>query len=375
MAIHSYIDEKTRKTRYWLKAYVGLDPLTGKEIRVNRKGYPSRKAAELELARLRLGISQVSTKRPKLGAVIEEWKAVYINTVKPSTYHSTESLLRVHIEPVMGDFFIDKIKVIHVQDWINKNAPNLVKYKEVIRYLSRIFDFAMSRNYCNLNPCKDVSFPKMIEKKKKKVDIIWTKEELKYFLEIVRDNYPMKWYAFFRLLAYTGMRRGEILALNWNDLDIKGKTLSISKSLKRTTKGEVIGDTKTGESRTITLDTQTIRALIFWRQLQLRAQGRQEIMFTNTKGDYMLLNHPLKTLNSIIKKYNLKPIDIHRFRHIHTTMLILSNPEENSIGAVKDRLGHADIKTTLNIYNHVLEEQKIELLDNYLDYVEEKSSV
>lgn len=165
------------------------------------------------------------------------------------------------------------------------------------------------------------------------------------------------------------MRRGEILALEWSDLDIKGKSLSISKSLKRTENGEVVGDTKTGQSRIISLDHETIRVLIFWRQLQLRIQGSQKIMFTNTTGGYMLLNHPLKTLNRIIDKHKLRPIDIHRFRHIHTTMLILSNPEENSIGAVKDRLGHADVTTTLNLYNHILKEQKVDILDKYIEYV------
>ena len=371
MAIKSYIDSDGKK-KYKFNAYLGIDPLTGKEKRTNRKGFKSEAEAKRVLARIMAGTEILNTKEPSFKEVYKDWIEIYKNTVKESTLKRTEDIFKVHILPNFGEFLIDKITVKHCQDWVNYKAKEIVKYKEYTSYLKKIFSFSISRNYRNDNPCDNLIFPKMIAKRSKVIDVIWTKEELNSFLDIVEKEKNIKWFAFFRLLAYTGMRRGEILALNWSDLDFKGKCLTISKSRKRTANGEVTGDTKTGFTRVISIDNETLRILNNWRIYQLKLEGRQPIMFTNTKCDYMLLNHPLKVLQSIINKHDLRAIDIHRFRHIHTSMLILSNKNEGSLGAIMERLGHTDIKTTMNIYNHIVKEEKEEVLTNYLEYLNQE---
>lgn len=368
MSIKSYID-KDGKTKYKFNAYLGIDPLTGKEKRTNRKGFKSQAEAKRALARLMAGAEVVKVKYPTFKEVYLDWLEIYKDTVKASTYARTEDAFRIHILPYFSNYLVDKVTVKHCQDWVNIKAKEIVKYKEYSRYLKKVFDFAISRGYRKDNPCNNLIYPKMIAKKSKEIDVIWTKEELNEFLNFVENEKSLEWFAFFRLLAYTGMRRGEILALEWSDLNFTSKSLTISKSRKRTKDGEVTGDTKTGQPRTINIDDETLKILLDWKKLQFNIQGRQEIMFTNTTGGYMLLNHPLKTLNSVIKKHNLKPIDIHRFRHIHATMLILSNKNENSLGAIMERLGHTDIRTTMNIYNHIVEEEKEEVLNNYLEYL------
>ena len=385
MAIYKYIDEKTGKTRYWLKGYVGIDPMTGKEKRVNRKGFTSEKQAELTLARLQLGLEEVKVKSLKLEDVYNDWLLSYEDDVKDSTLLKTKTLFRIHIMPFFGELYIDKIQTKHIQDWIDSKRKGLnckpyKNYRVLHRYLSSIFDYAKGLKYVNDNPCNYTVLPKRDKKRTKrnnKIDIIWTKDELKSFLSFVEEELPFMWYVFFRLLAYTGMRRGEILALEWSDLDIKGKSLSITKSRKRienkgtgTSKSvEVTGDTKTGNERVISLDETTLTLLKKWQLMQLKVYGRKNIIFNNTLGDYIILSTPIKRLNRIIKKHNLREIDIHRFRHIHTTMLILANPNEGSITSIMDRLGHADVETTLNIYAHIYKEQKIDVLENYIEYL------
>lgn len=368
MAIKSYID-KDGKKKYKFNAYLGIDPLTGKEKRTNRKGFKSEAEAKRVLARLMAGVEDVKKSVPSFEDVYMDWLEIYEDTVKASTFVRTSDAFRVHILPNFGKYLIDKITVKHCQDWVNLKAKEIVKYKEYSRYLKKVFAFAISRGYRKDNPCDNLIYPKMIAKKSKEIDVIWTKEELNSFLDIVEKEKTIKWYAFFRLLAFSGMRRGEILALEWKDIDFTSKTLAISKSRKRTNLGEVTGDTKTGITRSITLDSETLKILLSWKKEQLKFLGRQKIIFTNSTGGYMLLNHPLKTLNAVIEKHKLRPIDIHRFRHIHTTMLILSNKSENSLGAIMERLGHTDIKTTMNIYNHIMKEEKEEVLNNYIEYL------
>ncbi|MDO4778498.1 MAG: site-specific integrase [Tissierellia bacterium] len=368
MAIKSYID-KDGKKKYKFNVYLGIDPLTGKKKYTNRKGFTSEKQAKIEISKLQLGLQEINKKQPTFKIVYRDWFEIYKDTVKASTLARTEDAFRVHIIPTFGEFLIDKVTIKHCQDWVNKKAKEIVKYKEYSNYLKKVFSFAISRGYRQHNPCDHLIYPKMIAKRSKDINIIWTKDELKAFLDLVKKEKTLKWYAFFRLLAYTGIRRGEILALEWSDLDFKNKVLTISKSRKRTAKGEVTGDTKTGSVRDVAIDAETLKILLEWRKKQLQIQGIQKIIFTNSKKTYILLNHPLKVLNSIIEKHNLRPIDIHRFRHIHTTMMILSNKSENSLGAIMERLGHTDIKTTMNIYNHIMDEEKEEILNNYLEYL------
>lgn len=369
MSVKSYFDKDGNK-KWKINVYLGIDPLTGKEKRTNRQGLKSEAEAKRLEARLIAGVEKREVKQPTFKEVYDDWIILYKDTVKPSTYARTVDAFRLHILPDFSNNLIDKITIKHCQDWVNKKSKEIVKYKEYSNYIKRLFNFAIGRGYRKDNPCTALIYPKMTAKKGKSIDFIWSKKELEIFLNVMEKDYSIKWYAFFRLLAYTGMRRGEILALEWSDFDITKRNLTISKSRKRVLDGEVTGDTKTGKERNIVIDLETIKILMQWRQTQLKVQGRQKIMFTNSKQTYMLLNHPNKILQAVTKKYDLPKIDIHRFRHIHTSMLIEANPNEGAIAAVMDRLGHADIKTTMNIYTHVMESKKQDILDNYLEYLE-----
>lgn len=369
MAIKSYID-KNGKKKYKFNLYMGIDPLTGKEKRTNRKGFNSEADAKRAIARLLSGTEKKNKKQPKFQEVYDDWIEIYKDTVKASTYQRTYDAFRLHILPCFGDFYIDKITVKHCQDWVNSKAQEIVKYKEYANYMKKVLNFSISRGYRSDNPCNYLIYPKMKAKKGKKIETIWTKEELNMFLEAVEREKSLEWFALFRLLAYTGMRRGEILALEWSDINFKGKAITISKSRKKTQAGEITGDTKTSNVRTISIDNETLRIMKEWKKLQNELIGKNKIVFTNSKCTYMTLSSPYKILMDLTEKYNLPVIDIHRFRHIHTSMLILSNSSEGALGAIMERLGHSDIKTTMNIYNHVLKEQKDEILNNFLEYIE-----
>ena len=388
MAIKSYID-KDGKKKWKINVYLGIDPLTGKKKYTNRIGFKTEKQAKLKEAQLITGIEKIEKKQPTFTEIYEMWFDTYQDEVKDSTLAATKDIFRLHILPNFGDYLIDKIQYSHIQKWVKEKAKTHVKYKEFHGYLESVIVYAKSKGFRSDNPCEGISFPTKIAKKGKKIEVIWDRNQLSYFLNYVEENRPLRDFAMFRLLAYSGMRRGEMLALEWNDLSFLDGILTINKSRKVVSnprhiegskeprKIETTGDTKTGDDRTIKLDKKTIDILYKWRVEQTKLVGSQKLMFTNTNGKCMLLNHPLKILNSILDKIdlidgvNLTRIDVHRFRHIHTTMLILSNKSKNSLGAIMNRLGHADITTTLNIYNHIMKEEKVDVLESFIEYIDE----
>lgn len=366
MNIKKYKD-KNGQDRWKFRVYLGTDPKTGKRKSTNRQGFTSLTQAKIVYRDLVANGLEKTPCKIKFKDVVDEWLYNYKDSVKDSTYMRTEDAFRLHILPVLGDYYVRHINHQILQEWVKNKATEIVKYKEYANYISNVLDYAVSVDYCDKNYMKDIKFPKKIAKKTKTVDTIWNKEELKEFLDLVEVEKSYKWYAFFRLLAYTGMRRGEIIALEWSDL--KGNMLTISKSRKREKSGEVTGDTKTSTIRQILIDDATLKILHKWKKEQFRLYGRLDIMFNNKFGSYILLNHPIKVLHSVTDKHNLRRIDIHRFRHIHTSMLIYANKNQNSLGAIMDRLGREDIRTTLNIYNHIIGDNKEEVLDEFIKYL------
>ncbi len=205
--------------------------------------------------------------------------------------------------------------------------------------------------------------PKRKPKKRKKK--YWTTEEFQLFFYHAERDLDLKWFAFFRLLAYTGMRKGEVLALHWSDIDFEKAQVDIYRTMSPTKEdSKHIDSTKTEESdRTIPIDSGTLEILKKWRAKQGKVTG---IVFTNSNDDYYIHTHPLKKLYSVIDRHNLSKVDIHAFRHTHCSLLAEAgvSPRE-----AMERLGHKDIGTTMNIYTHVSKNKKIETIDKFVKYV------
>ncbi|MDD5922564.1 MAG: site-specific integrase, partial [Eubacteriales bacterium] len=186
-------------------------------------------------------------------------------------------------------------------------------------------------------------------------------EELEHFLELAEDRLPYMWFVFFRLLAYTGMRRGEALALTWDDIDPEKSTFSISKTLTRGEDGAYISDTpKTDRSnRTILIDSETMR-------LVQSLPHRGKYIFANSKGSWSAQSIPVKMMHKAVDGSDLRYISPHGLRHTHCSLLFSAGV---SIPEVQDRLGHSDVKTTIDVYNHVYQQDKKRALDRFVDFM------
>jgi len=374
--------KKDGKTYYRIKAYLGMNPDTGKEINVTRQGFASKKDAELAISRLKVEFEERGYQKATSNTFQELYNlwfdSVYKNTVKESTYVKTIEMFENHILPAFGSRKLDKISVTYCQATVNKWCETYTKYRVMRNYTARVLDYAVTLGLLRDNPMKKITLPK----RKQVVDEeqsenFYTKEELLYFLSCVKSDGINRWYTLFRLLAFSGMRKGEALALEWKDVDFTNKKLTINKTLTRGENNTLIIQTPKTRSglRTISLDDNTLSILKDWRKEQakdyiklgINTMKPSQPIFTTYSNEYLQHATITNRMNRIIKNHDLKTITVHGLRHTHCSLLFEA---EVSIQEVKERLGHSDIQTTMNIYTHVTEKAKEKSAEKFAAYIE-----
>ncbi len=362
MKINSY--KKDGQTFYKFNAYLGQDPLTGKKIHTNRQGFKTKKDAEIAYLKLKTQTEErIKERNYTFKDVYDIWIKQYQMRVAPTTFKKTVAHFKNHTLPVFADMRITKITFNICQNFINDNYYKFVKPSFLLSNLNEIFKYAIKMGIIQNNPAINVEIPKIKRIAPEKPINFWDKPTLLKFLEYAKEDLTETWYTYFYLLAFTGLRRSEALALHWNDIDFKEHTLSIKRNLSN---GHMVLKPKTKSSiRTISLDTNTINILKKYRQQQLPILNNP-IIFRNTKDNYITLSQPLRQLEKIIKKRDLPRISVHGFRHTHCSLLFESGA---TIKQVQDRLGHANIKTTMDVYAHVTKSAKKDVADSFANFM------
>ena len=365
--------------RYLIKCYMGLDSLTGKRITTTRRGFRTQKEASLAEARLKLEYEEktFNAKNSKytFQQIYELFLVEHKNTVKPGTYATTRRYAKLHILPKIANKKIDSFTVLDCQKLVNQWAEyfNSAKYPKGIT--QQVFDYAIKMNIITDNPMRKVKLPKA-KGTVNEVNKFYSTDELKHFFDCVKDYGNMKYLAFFRLLAFTGMRKGEALALNWSDIDFEKKLVHITKGVTLDENEiPIISTTKTKKSvRTVSLDSESIATLKKWKieqakelmSIGINSMNKHQLLFTYDDNKLYRPSYSNCWLEQIIKKYNLKKITMHGFRHSHCSLLFEMN---TPIQVVQDRLGHTNIKTTMDIYTHVTEKQRDDIAENFAKHI------
>ncbi|WP_153731842.1 site-specific integrase [Sporosarcina obsidiansis] len=373
-----YPYKKNRKTYYYIKPYLGIDPLTGKKKTTTIRNFKTKKEAEIALARIKLEVSKGTYKKRSYETyreMYEAWVETYKNNIEENTLNKTLKYFEHHILPEIGDYRIEQLNVDICQKFVNKLHEKLVKAGAVKAYASKVLDYAVKRDLIHSNPFKLVEMPKKRAPKKSVNRVernFYTKEELNKLLSIMKEETNRKAYVAIHILAFTGMRKGELLALTWEDIDFEKKEMTINKAIARGLENTMYEkSTKTGVSRTISLDDETINLLQEWQIDLKKTLGRnfkkkKQLVMPNEENNYLQPTKTRKWLNYVIDKYKLPPLTTHGLRHTHTSMLIEAGA---NMKQVQQRLGHSDIKTTMDIYTHLsahAEKETVNLFTNFL---------
>lgn len=205
---------------------------------------------------------------------------------------------------------------------------------------------------------------------------VWTPAQLRVFLDVAAGH---RLFAFYRLAAYTGARRGELLNLRWDDIDLDAGYVTFTGSTDVLAGERVSGTTKGGRSRVVGIDAETVEILRRHRKQQdedIRAVGKAWVgeghVFGNELGQQIYPTTPSALIGHLIRSYNepkdgtRKPAEplpaarLHDLRHLHATTLLLAGVPVHVVAA---RLGHRDPAVTLRVYAHVLREQAAGVAD------------
>lgn len=378
--IKEYIKKDGSKA-YMFQTYLGIDPATGKPRKTTRRGFATKKEAQLTLSRVKFEVEENGF----TNASYENFEEIYLlwfdsaykNTVKESTYVKTKEMFRIHILPAFGSMKLNKISVTYCQTTVNNWCESFSKYRVLKNYITKVLDYAITLGLLKDNPMRKIIMPKRKEVVDgEKPENFYNKEELQQFLGCIKSDGFTRWHALFRLLAFTGFRKGEVLALEWKDIDFNQSSVTVNKTLARGEDNKlIIQSPKTKTSfRTVSVDPGTMQLLKEWRKEQatdflklgFNTMNPSQVVFTTYKNDYMQLATVTNRINKIIKKHDLKVITVHGLRHTHCSLLFEAGA---SIQEVKERLGHSDIKTTMNIYTHVTQQAKEGTAEKFAAYV------
>lgn len=349
-------DTKSRK-RYYRVAYRTPD---GHQH--NKRGFTTKTAARAWYCRKMVEIENhgfSNSDHVTFGEVAKRWLDNKRHLVAGATYRKYLSDYRNHLLPDLGDKRLKDFNLSFCQSIVYQWHDEMKSYNKLLADAINIFDLAIKNKLIHDNPFKLVDRPKREYKKPTKS---FTLSEFHRFNRALHDYYePTNYQAFTFLfvLAHTGLRKGELSALTWNDIDFQKGILHIKKAVTRDRNDHlVIGKTKNVYSiRDVPIADQTIKILQTWR-LKQREQLRYfnintikpgQLVFTNLHGGILTPPQPGKWLKALEKRYDL-PLYVtpHGLRHTYTCLLIDQGVNVNKVAAI---LGHKDASITISVYN------------------------
>lgn len=368
------------------------DAETGDLIRKQRRqsGFKTSKAASKALrdvlGRRDAGLGTVEPSRDPLAKYLGAWLAGL--RVKPTAKDNYRVAAEVHVIPRLGGVRLSDLNAEQVDglyreleahgkrarlcrtagvtctehdctpDLHDGLAPKSVRHVHTM--LRKALQDAVQRGYLIRNVVDLANPPTQRDARSLRArDKAWTTTQLRAFLTAARQD---RLWPLWRLLAQTGMRRGELLGLTWNAIDLDGCQLTIRGTVTEVGGAVVTSDwTKTDAGqRTLGLDAQTVDALRAWKRRQLEermAAGPAWVdadgaLVTAEDGHALRPSYVSRRFLKLCRALDLPAIGIHGLRHTYATASLRAgvSPE-----VISERLGHASVAITLSIYAHVLE--------------------
>lgn len=327
-----------------------------------------------------------SKRKMTVGQWLDTWLDTYKkNSVRQNTFESYQIIVNSHLKPSLGVFKLKELQPQQVQSMLNKKlengklkdggkrkkgdslSPRMVEH--IYSVLHMALEQALKNGLVIRNVCHAVDKPK----KEKHEFIPWTIEQTNTFLSSTKGS---RLFPLYMVAWGTGLRRSEILGLQWPDIDWKNETLTVKRTLIKVKGGHKFSAPKTKMSRrTIPLPKPVIDALKTWKaqqaQEKLSWNGEQSkyeeskriqynplnMVFCDEAGQHYKSNFITDSFKKDTKKAKLPEIRFHDLRHGHATMLLELGED---LKVISDRLGHSTISLTADTYSHVRERMQKE---------------
>lgn len=374
---------RKRGSKWCFVLDLGRDPETGKRKQKWFSGFSTKKEAESAMAskihELNQGIF-IEPAKITLEDYLRRWLQDYAKTnCAPRTYEGYESIIEKHLIPSLGKITLDRLKPMHIQKYYSDKLSNgradqkgglsarTVHHHH--RLLHEALEHAVRWQVIAVNPTRAVSPPKP----QRKNIVTLTRGEVLLLLKAAEGS---KLYEPIYFAINTGMRRGEIFALRWDDVDFENQLISIRQTLHRTKgSGFVFRDTtKTdGSRRSIAASDSVISMLKRMKRKQIEkrialgsAYQDHGLIFCRDDGSPYNLDYMSREFGQLIRRNNLPPVRFHDLRHTHATLLLQQGEHPK---VVSERLGHSTITITMDLYSHVMpnmQKEAAQKLDNLL---------
>lgn len=332
----------------------------------------TKKDAERELARLITEIETGAYVEPTkftLAELLERWLVDYARpNVAGKTYERYAEIVRKTLIPALGHHPLTRLQPLHIQAFYSDMLENGKKNgkgglsAQTVRHYHRVLHKALRDavrwRLLARNPADAVEAPRVVRKEMKVLDA----SQVGHLLESSKGS---RFYVPIVLAVATGLRRGEILALLWEDMDLDAGILTVRRSLEHTKAGVKFKQPKTAKSRRmVALPEMAIAPLKRHRE----EQALQKLMLgpvyqdtglvcTEADGRMIIPDHLTRVFPSVVKRAGLPPIRFHDLRHTHATLMLQLGIHPK---IVSDRLGHSTINLTMDTYSHVMPQMQEE---------------
>ncbi len=349
--------QKQGKNRYFIVFSI-IDPETGKRKQKWVSAGRTRRDAEAKKVEL-IGDINAGTYKDLKPATFrqfvedekEGWLKTYKSKLKPSTFGSYENIICNHFFPAFGDRSLTQITTSLLQRYVTDRGKEVrkgkvAKSKTVINeivVMKLIFQYALKWGYLKTDPALYVERPKH---EKEEMQIL-TPEEIRAFLNHVNPKYAL---LFFTALA-TGMRRGELLGLQWDSIDWTHNQIHVKQALDNTTKQLSTPKTKAARRK---IDIFPDLALELKKHKLAQGRGDEGFVFCDEKGKPLDPDNLVKRefLPALVRA-EVKRVRFHDLRHTNVSIRI---EEGQNLVYISKQIGHSSVKTTLDVYAHLMKE-------------------
>ncbi len=348
-----------------------LDPKTGKR-RQPQRTYKTKREAQAGMAQWVVEIERgtaVVNSRMTVGEYITYWLDTSArHRVRATTLESYEQKVRLYIVPGLGSVSLQRLNAAQVQAFYSsllqsdKGLRHTGLSTRTVRYvhaiLHRALKEAVGLGLVSRNVTESVAPPKSTRPPIK----TWDVPDVQRFLAAVEDDsYSPVWL----IALYTGMRRGELLGLRWQDVDLAAGVVHVRQGVVSVKSQLQTSEPKTASGRrTIALDPLCVQALREHRQCQNERRllvgpdwRDHDLVFANNVGSPIDPNNLYHRFVKLVKATGVQRIPFHGLRHTHATLLMQHGVHPK---VASERLGHANISLTLQTYSHVLPQMQQE---------------